>query len=177
MQTNIMGIDPGRNTGITILTLVMDEVADKWYPTYMYNYTIVMNSAKPMKDKVVDLRICLTDAMMIFRPSLVAMESAFLNVRFPKAVIVLTEYIQSIKDILYSCDRTIPIINLPPKKVKMLSSGMATADKDDMRLALKNTLLGNLVSDDKLISLSEHEVDSAMIALSGMMWLNQEFTI
>lgn len=177
MKTNILGIDPGRNTGITALTVEMDMETGKYYPTYMYNHTVVMVNNKKLPDKLVDLKMCVHNAMLIFQPSLIVMESAFLNVRFPRAVIVLTEYIQAIRDMIYHYNRNANILNLPPKMVKKLSSGVATATKEDMKVALRSTVLGPLVSDERLEEMTEHDVDSAMIALSGMMWLNQEFTI
>lgn len=174
---NIVGIDPGKNTGITVLTIKHDELNNRYEPIYSYSILVSMDNRLDMVDRIEKIKRVLRNLILIYDPVLVTIEAAFLNIRFPKAVIILTQYIQAIKDILYSFNRSITILDIPPKKIKAMTSDTGTSDKIDMKNAIANTMIGDMLGEERILEMSEHEVDSAMIALTGLMWLNNNFKL
>jgi len=168
----LLGIDPGNNTGIAIfeisaLTLCIVNITTA---------TVVLNDiASPnlplglgrnvMLNKVCDRLAC------EYQPNVVAMEAAFLNVRFPKAVMQLSQYVSTIENTFYNNNNFVKLYKHPPKYVKKYIGGGGNADKDAMLLAVK--AIPEVFENINLDRVTEHEVDAIAIGYVTLAMLRQ----
>ena len=113
------------------------------------------------------LQDIITDIYYNIRPNCVAMEAAFLNSRYPKAVVQLSQYTGMIECTFNSIDPTLPIIKYPPMYVKSIAGGTGKADKSDMlRAVSKNKELKSLIN---IEIMTEHEIDAVCIAYTALL--------
>ena len=164
---NIMGIDPGNNTGVSVITL--DPFNKKIVSVFTKLIVLEMNipsSPYKMIYKINKLHNELLEILEYFSPSIATIENVFVNKRFPHAVINLSQYFITCKNTIYNYNNFIKIFEYSPKYIKKIIGAGGDAGKIDML----NTLLKNkqLKLQIDLKGISEHEIDSLCIALTGI---------
>lgn len=161
----VVGIDPGNNTGIAILSLDPNDLKIKNIETR----TIRLNRYSHDEydyTRLSILRDIATDLYYYVRPNIIAMEVAFLNMKYPKAVMQLSQYTGTIETTIKSIDPNMLIFKYPPMYVKSVAAGTGKAEKDDMRDAVKkNKELNKLVD---TVNTTEHEIDAVCIAYTSL---------
>jgi Holliday junction resolvasome RuvABC endonuclease subunit len=165
---NIIGIDPGNNLGVAIYSIDCEN-----------NKIVKINTFKKVLDNLNDinsdktifrltnLQKVIREIILEYKPVMVGIETAFLNKKYPLAVIQLSQYTAIIEMTILAINPFIKIGKFAPKKIKMFS-GSATANKDDM-LELINGIV-ELQPYLNTTNLSEHEIDAVAI---GYIVLNQ----
>lgn len=162
----IIGIDPGNHLGVSILHI------DPY--TYNINYidtrTITLDKYSTqdyLNARLVLLSSIIEDLYYNIRPNCVAMEAAFLNSRYPKAVVQLSQYTGMIEYVFNIIDPTLQILKYPPMYVKSIAGGTGKADKSDMLSAVNNNKeLISLLNPDIM---TEHEIDAVCIAYTALL--------
>lgn len=161
----ILGIDPGNKTGISILYLDVKTLKI----TKIETKTIILDRFVDNDDlvyRLIFVKSVINDIYNFYKPNCLSMESAFLNSKYPKAVIQLSQYVGMIESAFLEIDPTFTIFKYPPMYIKSVCSGSGTANKDDMRIAIKkNKELSKLLNID---SMSEHEIDATFIAYTAI---------
>jgi len=165
---NIVSIDPGNNIGISIMTIGLPN-----YDILSIDTTLVVLENKISKnsnDKILDrlniLNKVVADLIRIYNPVAFAVEAAFMNVRFPKAVMQLSQYVAIIDHTIQVTDPFIKVFKYPPKYIKARTAGSGNADKDGMLIGLSKIAEINTKIDLKKIS--EHEVDAIAIGHTAL---------
>jgi Holliday junction resolvasome RuvABC endonuclease subunit len=169
----LIAIDPGNNIGISIYTLknITFEIVD------IQTFTIILENRIPdyvfdkMFYKLQILNSVVMDLAAIHRPLAVGIELPFLNSRFPKAVMQLSQYVSVIEAAFYNVDPFIKFFKYPPKYIKAVGSGKGNADKNDMLKAVNNNNELNIHVNPNL--LSEHEVDAILIGYTAILEIRQ----
>ena len=165
---NIVGIDPGNNIGVSII-----EIGLPTYEILSVDTTFIIlenNISKDSNDKILDklnvLSKVVTDLINIYNPVAFAVEAAFMNVRFPKAVMQLSQYVAIIDHTIQLTNPFIKVFKYPPKYIKARTVGSGNADKDAMTLGVSKI---NEISDKINVNiLSEHEVDAVAIGYTAL---------
>lgn len=156
---NIVGIDPGKNLGVAILTVedLNFEIVD--IQTHIYYLEKGIFSDRLTVDKLNYLSDIVFYLLDDFRPISVGFEAAFKH-RFANAVIQLSQYTGIIEREICNFDEYIKVFKFPPKVVKKEIGGTGSADKDDMlRTISKIPELKKYIRP----SITEHEVDAMAI--------------
>lgn len=165
---NLIGIDPGNHIGVSVLSISAKDLSIK----SIYTRTITLERLlddNEMVHKLMLLKNIVNDLYVTFRPLSLAIETSFLNIRYPKAVIQLCQYVGIIEMSFLEIDPTMKIFKYAPSIVKSIVAGKGNADKDAMSIAVKNNPeLSKLINPDIL---TEHEVDATCIAYTSL----QEF--
>lgn len=179
-----IGIDVGNNLGISIFNVNNKNKKINDIQTQLHkldNYRkcdlikLIQNTCEftPTKhlNRTLYLQCIITNLLKKYNPELVSIENSFINLRFAKAGIVLSEYIQTIILCILNYNSDIKIMLFPPKYVKkIISSGDNT--KSDMADKIKNIELlkkplAKMHKLYKLKDMSEHEIDSIAINYCG----------
>ena len=163
---NIIGIDPGNHLGLSVLTIDPKDLQIK----NIFTKTITLDrliETPIMAVRLNFLRNLVDDIYYSFRPLSVAIETSFLNIKYPKAVIQLSQYVGTIESRCIELDPTIKLFRYAPMYVKSVISGSGTAKKEDMSVAVKNNVELNKLVNVNL--LSEHEVDATAIAYTSLL--------
>lgn len=173
MDFNIMGVDPGsRTVGVTILTvrpsgnttvdLKLDVVGVRTLTLY------IDSSGLGIHDNIVDrtekLARLIKGIYYVYKPSMVAIESSFVNLSRMGAVIPLTKAIHTIESTIVGIDKYAKIVTIPPGIIKKVF-GSSQKGKDAVLIAIKKKKhLVELMEDvDKV---TDHEIDSVAIAFT-----------
>ena len=160
---NIMSIDPGTNMGISIISVSVPDLKIQGITTSSIDLS-TLTTPNELQDNLLlrtqKIQIIIRNIMDTYHPRVLAMEAAFVNVRFPRSVIYLSHYISAINLTITEADPFIKIFNYPPKKVKATVSG-GTATKEDMMSAV--SAIKEITSCIDPTKLTEHEVDSIAI--------------
>jgi len=160
---NILSIDPGTNMGITIFTVTVPNLEIVGIMTTVVDLS-TMTHPDPMVDNLLLRTQVIQDyirgIMRTYQPRVLAMEAAFVNSRFPKSVMYLSQYIGAISLTVTEMDPFIKIFNYPPKLVKKIMGG-GKSNKDDMKDAVKK--IPELTKFINPEYITEHEVDSMSI--------------
>lgn len=162
----IIGIDPGNHLGLSILhinpiNMKIDYIDTRTITLEKYSIQEELNF------RLLLLQDIITDIYYNIRPNCVAMEAAFLNSRYPKAVVQLSQYTGMIECTFNSIDPTLPIIKYSPMYVKSIAGGTGKADKSDMLKAVsKNKELKSLIN---IEIMTEHEIDAVCIAYTALL--------
>lgn len=164
---NIMGIDPGNNLGITIITVEI--------PSYkivsIFTKTIILDNLVPeyIEDRFIYRLLILQNIIyqvyMEYLPVAISLETAFLNMSRPKAVIQLYQYLGVVETVARTINPFVKILKNMPKAIKKLIGAGGGADKLDMKEAVK--LIPDIANIIDVTWLSEHEVDSIAMAYLG----------
>jgi len=170
---NILSIDPGTNMGISITTITVPSLKIVNIITTVLDLS-TMTKPHDMQDNLLlrtrVIKKYITKIMIDYKPRVLAMEAAFVNSRFPKSVMYLSQYIGAISLAVIEADPFVKIFNYPPKLVKYVMGG-GTKDKDAMKIAVKKvTELSKHVNVDEI---TEHEVDSMAIGYTYIMELRK----
>jgi Holliday junction resolvasome RuvABC endonuclease subunit len=170
----IVSIDPGTNIGISIMTIdciTFEVVAIETRVVTLNNYTYADDSSDRLLEKLIHLNKVCYEIAYSYSPIAIFVESAFLNMRFPKAVIQLSQFIATIETTFIQALPMIKIFRYPPKYVKKLISEYGGATKDGMLDAInKIPNIGMLINTSLL---TEHEVDAVAIGYVGLMEITQ----
>jgi len=162
---NIIGIDPGNNTGIAIYTL-----NDKLEIVNVSTHTIKLSDVVSHEEYTLLTRVAYLSSVVehlsvTYNPLAVVLESAFLNMRFPKAVIQLSQYTAALEQGFYKNNSFIKILRYPPKYIKKHIGATGKADKDDMLTAVSNI---PEISRYLTTGITEHAVDAMAIGYVGI---------
>lgn len=160
----ILGLDPGNNLGIGVLNISTEtnEILSVTAQTLVLDKYVEDETFNVMLARIQKLHNVITQLNMIYQPIVVSLEAAFMNSRFPKSVIQLSQYVNTIELASRLSNPWARIFKYPPKYIKSVVGAGGTADKNDM----KNNLLKIPAIADKidLNLLSEHAIDSLSIA-------------
>jgi len=165
----IISIDPGNNLGISIFKIGLPyynilEITNKQY--ILDNLVDKDLGKDKLLYKLLALQNIITGLVNMYNPHAIIAEAAFLNIRFPKAVMQLSSYIATIELTAISINKYIKLFRYPPKLVKRLIGAGGNAKKDDMTIAIdKIPDIANLVDTSVL---TEHEIDSLAIGYVGI---------
>jgi len=156
---NIIGIDPGNNVGITIMTI--DE-----YTFDIVNIetkTLILSNlaGESLIDRCILLNKIMLNIMYEYQPYMISMESSFLNMRFPKAVLQLSQYINSVLLAINEWNKYCVVRNYPPKLVKRYIGAGGNADKNQMLLTISK--IDEITKHIDVNNITEHEIDSLAI--------------
>ena len=161
---NILSIDPGTNMGVTITTISVPDLKIVNIDTTVIDLSVYAANDPLNKNLLLRLNVIkdfIYHMMITYNPHILAMEAAFVNSRFPKSVMYLSQYIAAIEMTVYECNPYIRIFNYPPKLVKRIVNAGGKADKDDMKIAVSN--ISEIAQCVDVTYVSEHEVDSIAI--------------
>lgn len=168
---NIVGLDPGNNLGVSILsvdstTLDIISISTKTYVLEKY----VSSTDNIMLDKWIVLENIIRYISETYQPYVVGMEAAFLNLKYPKAIINLGSYTTVIELSLNRYNRYIKLFKYAPKYVKKIV-GCGDADK----LAMLNfmTSIPEIKQVVNLYGRTEHEIDATAIAYTVLKEVRQ----
>jgi len=165
----IIAIDPGNNLGISIFKIEVPEykIVEITNKQYILDNLVDKDLGKDkLLYKTLALQNIITGLIKIYNPHAVIAEAAFLNSRFPKAVMQLSSYIATIELTILHINKYIKLFRYPPKLVKRLIGAGGNAKKDDMTRAI-----GKIPELDALVDtsvLTEHEIDSLAIGYVGI---------
>lgn len=166
---NILSFDPGNNLGVCIMSIDVKTFKIISIETR----TVVLDTYVPndVPDrslyKLNFLHGVVNSLLDGYKPVAVGMETAFLNVRFPKAVTTLSQITGVIDLAVLQYNPFIKMYKYAPKYIKAIASGKGTSDKDGMMLAANNnTEISSLINPNLL---TEHEVDAIMIGYTTLL--------
>lgn len=161
---NIVGIDPGNNLGVSIIAVDSNDFSIQHITSFTIRLEshIPNDSSNTLLDKWYVIEKYIINLLDTYNPLVVGMESAFLNSRFPKAVINLSSYTTMIEFTIskYSYN-LIKIWKYPPKYIKKIVS-TGNADKLDMLHSVSS--IKEIKQHIDLYNVTEHEVDATAIA-------------
>ena len=158
----LISIDPGNNTGIAIYELnsaTLDIVSITTHVVVLNNY--VTNNIDISLDRNLTLYNVCRRLSETYQPHVVAIEAAFMNSRFPKAVMQLSQYTLTVERTFYSDNEFIKLFRYPPKYIKKYIGGGGSADKDGMLEAIR--VIPDITNNVDVDIISEHEVDALAI--------------
>lgn len=168
MSFNLISIDPGNNTGITVFNInaVTLEINFIESSTYTLNSYIDEESNTKLLDRCMYLNKLLLNYLNYYNPLVIAYERAFMNVRFPNSIIQLSNYINTIEMSIRKYDPWIKVLSYPPKYIKKYVGAGGEAMKDDMKTNLSR--ISEISSKINLDNLTEHSIDSISIGYVGL---------
>lgn len=171
---NILSIDPGNNIGLSILTIDINtlEILDIISITYVLSDYIDDESIFKLTDKCLMLNNILLSNLNYFNPLVVVYEEAFMNSRFPKSIIQLSQYINTINLTVKNFNSWIKIFSYPPKYIKKFIGAGGSAEKDDMKKALLQ--IPEIFTKINLNTLTEHSIDSIAIGYIVLKEIRQQ---
>jgi len=153
-----MGIDPGTKTGVSILTVDINNFNVIDIKTYIFNGSIYTT----MDVRLQALYKFIQEIFDYYSPVVCGIEAAFINHSFPTAGLYLAQVISCIKLAIYNLNNPLTkIYTYSPKFIKMSSGAGGKANKDDM---LKATAGLNIDTSN----ITEHEIDALHIAMTAL---------
>lgn len=160
----IMAIDPGSNMlGVAIYELDEDlEIVN--IETVSINikvHQLEIVFLDPLMQRLAYLRKYLKSILEEHEPTLVTIESGFINSKRPAAVIPLTHAMSTLLNTIIDFDPLIKIFRVSPSVIKINVGASFKADKDEV-----TEMVGRIPEIKKHIdvrSLTEHEVDGIAI--------------
>lgn len=166
---NILSFDPGNNLGVSILSVDVEtlNIINIETRTIVLDTYIDNNVIDKSLHKLNFLNSVVISLLDSYKPVAVGMETAFLNVRFPKAVTTLSQLTGVIDLTVLQHNNFIKMFKFAPKYIKAIASGKGTSDKDGMlSAATNNKEISSLID---LSYLTEHEIDSIMIGYTALL--------
>lgn len=159
---NIIGIDPGNNMGVSIFTIDTEtlSIVNICTEFYILEHYISMYTLDKVQSKLEYISIIIKNLIDKYRPVAIGIETAFMNSRFPKAVMYLSQYVGMIEYTCINYNSFIHIFKYMPKYIKAkISTGDAT--KVDMLTGISK--IPEVYKCLPKIILTEHEVDATAI--------------
>ena len=168
----IIGIDPGNNTGVAIFELdsITLEIISITTSVVVLN-NFIIDDDNVMLYRCGFLKNVCTSIYNTYKPKVLSMEAAFMNQRFPKAVMQLSQYTSTVEQTFHACDNFIKIFKYPPKFIKKEIGGGGSADKNAMLIAVNN--IPEISSLVDLNRTTEHEVDALAIGYITIAMIRQ----
>jgi len=161
---NILSVDPGTNMGVAIYTVSVPDLEILNIETTVLDLNVRTKPDVMYKNlllRIEKIQLYISHIGFNYNPHILAMEAAFVNSRFPKSVMYLSQYIAAIELTLKNNNPFIKIFNYPPKLVKKTVNAGGKADKDMMTIAINNiNEISNKIDPTRL---SEHEVDALAV--------------
>lgn len=155
---NYIGIDPGTNTGIAIITAENFEIKEVKTINLNLKTHFLSDGTKMRRYEI--LRDYLVDVFKTYKPYRVAREQVFKG-RFANAHAELTRLALMIDFAKQDYSQDVELCTYSPTTVKSYFANTGKADKDAMRDAFKrNKDLKIFYKED----LTEHEIDAFAIA-------------
>lgn len=161
---NIIGVDPGNNLGISVISVdVVDlDIVEVSSFTYTLNRYVHDDSTNVLLDRCLKLNQIITGVIEEYDPLIVGVEAAFMNSRFPKSVMQLSQYVGTVEMAIRNSNPWCKIFKYPPKYIKSQVGAGGSADKDMMKSNLQSIeSISSLINIDNL---TEHSIDSLSIA-------------
>lgn len=160
----IMSIDPGNNIGVSIYTISAIDFSIIDISTKLYVLDTMVSDHAPdiMIAKLHLLQSIITELCFIHEPVALGMELAFMNSRFPKAVMQLSQYVATIELAAINYNPFIKVFKYPPKYIKAIVAKTGNANKEDMLKATKK--IPEVANRIYLDHLTEHEIDAISIS-------------
>jgi len=159
----ILAIDPGSNTGIAIYTIdsfTFNIVSIETDIVVLNNQDDHMLVNSKIANRLRYLNFIVKRIVLQYDIDVLVLESAFVNRRFPKAVVQLSQYIATIELSIMEINKKIKMFRYPPLYIKKQLSVRNTS-KDAMSVAVGKV---KEITDKINISLlTEHEVDAIAI--------------
>lgn len=159
----LISIDPGSNIGVAIYKIRGYDLAILGVETLVIpleNFISPMATDKLLA-KLRYLESVVQYLSLTYNPLVIAIEEAFLNIKFPLAVMQLSQYLAIILNTFNTNNPSIKIFKYAPRYVKRMFDAGGNADKNAMTLALSvNTELSVFINP---MVLCEHEIDAAAI--------------
>lgn len=157
---NIIGIDPGNNLGVSCFTINESyEILN--IDTRLIKLSNNIEEYEHNVDRLQFLSTYIEYLYSFYKPSVVSLESAFMNTKFATAIIQLTQYVTIIEQTLNKLDPFVKIYKYPPKYIKRIVA-TGDANKNDMLSAVSE--INEIVKLLNIEKLSEHEIDATAIA-------------
>lgn len=161
---SILGIDPGNNLGLSIIKV--DPF--NFYIKTIYTYTHYLNRIvgtdvnEYFLKRKLHIRNIITNLYKRHNINIIGIELAFVNNKFPRSAITLSEYISFIELTIFNLSSRIKIFKYPPKSVKQLMCGNGNSNKIRVLDTIKtiNELQPHLNYD----LLTEHSIDALAIS-------------
>lgn len=169
---HIMGIDPGtRNIGVSIFTL-NGKLQVIGIITFNLNVDIETDTGihDTLLDRTSKLYRLITSLYYIYNPSMVSIESSFINSRMLGAVIPLTKAIGAIESAIFNMDKYAKVISIPPGVIKKLFDAKQVGKDAVTDALLKHTELMEFVNTKVM---TEHEIDAIAITYSLLRYLRK----
>ena len=178
----LLAIDPGKNIGVTVLTVRVDEFipfnkmkAHDGVPVSV-SFTIVniethyigldnlipRDAVDKQLARIGILQQVMGNIMSYFQPDVLAIEEAFLNVNYATAVMQLSQYLSVILNAAINANAYIKLFRYSPKSIKSGFGAGGGANKDDMLTRIST--ITEYTSMVDITKLTEHEIDSMAIA-------------
>lgn len=159
----ILGIDPGKNLGITVLYLTIEK--GEHYIRDVHTFTIDLNISVKDNDHVIIQRTnYLSDYLFSLlhsvQPVAVCMETVFKS-KFANAVIQLSQYVVTIEQTIRNYNPYIKIFKLAPKLIKKIVGTHGDSTKEDMLSSVSKI---KELQPYNLGEKTEHEIDSLAMA-------------
>lgn len=158
---HILGIDPGNNLGISIYQLDCENnIINIHTECHILENYICSLTSDLFSSKLIAIQTIINNLLTIYNPLAVGLESAFMNIRYPKAIMNLSQYVAMIDTTIINYNSFIKIYKYAPKYIKhKVSTG--DANKNDM---LTSILKIKEISPFIRSNVTEHEVDAIAIA-------------
>lgn len=156
---NIIGIDPGNNLGVSIYTLDSITFAIRNITTRTY----VLNNLAEDEfgvSRLLALSKLVHDLNSEFQPLAVGIESAFMNFRFPKAIINLSQYVGLIELEFVKANKYIKVFKYAPKYIKSIIV-KGDANKSDMLSGVR--AIDEVARHLDFNNVTEHSIDATAI--------------
>ena len=161
---NIIGIDPGTNTGIAVYTIDtnFNILNIDTYTILLNNYVNEDNTVLGKdSERYLVLGNLIEELLEKYNPIAIALESAFINKKFMGSGMKVMGYISVILYVIKKFNPNILLCKLAPKSVKK-KAGDATANKDKMKELVNETILQYIDIEKE----SEHSIDAISIGYS-----------
>lgn len=159
---NIVSIDPGNNIGISIYTINSLDLSIVNIETRLLILNnFLENDIDKMLTRLMVINNIIKDIHTIYNPLCIGLETSFLNLRFPKAVMQLSQYVGIIEFTSRDINPKCKFFRYMPKFIKSEIMAGGGADKNDMTKAVNN--IKEITTFVNPLLLSEHEVDSLAI--------------
>ena len=159
----VISIDPGNNIGLCIYSLDSTnfKIVNIETKLFVLNNLIDTDDEYKTLYRLKAISNIIKNVVKTYKPMCLAFETSFLNMRFPKAVIQLSQYVGVIELTAYEADKNIKMFRYMPKYIKKNIGAGGNADKDDMTIAV--SLVEDIIEHINVKLLSEHEIDSLAI--------------
>lgn len=159
----IMGIDPGNNLGVSIISVDIRDLSilDIEVKTYVLEDYVSYITGDKVMNKLFYIQDLIPKLCYEYQPIVISMETAFMNSRFPKAVINLSQYVGMIEYTIRSTNPFIKIFKYAPKYIKSkISTG--DANKNDMKSGIAS--IPEIYDKLDMKFTTEHSIDATAMA-------------
>lgn len=168
----LIGIDPGNNLGISIFHIDNNfNILDITTYTHCLDHFYFSISPNKIINKLYYLKSIITNLLDYYHPLSVSIESAFMNNKFPKAIMNLSQYVGTIELSVREYSSFIKVFKYAPKYVKSVIC-KGDANKEDMLTNIKKIEEINKHLDYS--NITEHSIDATAIAYTSLIEIRED---